>query len=146
VSEETEGQDTGEEAVAGGVDPVAVAFAGCLQPAIITWTNKHRPHQTRASVSIITSQSVEDRRGFLGVGIWFGTTVISRHLEGPGRSHQGGAGHLTGPGMANRVRHASACGPARIMPHANEIAAKARLKSDDQTFIFAHMMVVQLSW
>lgn len=123
-----------------------VLCQGSLQPAIIACTNKLGPHQTNASASIITSQSAQGRRGFLRAGGWFGTTVISRHRESPGRSRQGIAGCLTGPGMANRVRHASGCGPVAIMAHANEIAAKPRLKSTDQTFIFARMMTPQLSW
>jgi hypothetical protein len=44
VSEETEGQDTGAETVAGGVDPVAVALAlgrsGALDPEAVTYLKK----------------------------------------------------------------------------------------------------------
>jgi hypothetical protein len=93
----------------------------------------------------MTSQSAQGRRerGFLEVGVWFGTTVISGHREGPGRSRQGFAGRLTGPGTADRARHASGCGPGAIMAHADESAAKAGLKSTDQTFILARMMGLQ---
>jgi hypothetical protein len=91
----------GRKPVRQDADAARRLAANSLQPAIITCTNQHRPHQTRASVSIITSQSAQGRRGFLRAGVWFGTTVISRHREGPGRSRQGDAGRLTGPGMAN---------------------------------------------
>ena len=56
----------------------------------MTCINQHKPHQTTASTTITTSQSAQSRRGhgFLEVGGWFGTTVISRH---PRRSGAGPA-------------------------------------------------------